>query len=737
MQDIETLIELCGNVEGITFRNDDSGFTVLDLDSNGELVTVVGTLPQISVGESLRLKGEWVNHPTFGRQFKAELCEHSLPATATELLKYLSAGTIKGIGPATAVKIVEAFGEDTFDILENNPKKLSSIKGISLAKAEQFSADFKAQFAIREVMIALEKFGMTASECLKAYRIFGANAVAAIRENPYILTYESIGIGFDRADDIAAALPEPPVLGYRIASGIVHVVKHNLSNGHTCIPEEKLFVPCISLLGVSKEEIEEALDVLVEQGRLVLKKVREKDYIFLPRLYMAEKKAAEHVAMILRFPPAGSPAIQSEIKKIENKSGLKFEEKQKLAIETALQKGILILTGGPGTGKTTTINGIIGLYEASGLKVALTAPTGRAAKRMSEVTGREAKTIHRLLEVEWDKDDNPVFARNARNALSENAVIVDELSMVDITLFASLLDALPMGCRLVMVGDHDQLPPVGAGNVLNDLIISGLLPVVELKEVFRQAMESLIVVNAHRIVNGTLPILDNREKDFFFIERSTVANTADTIAELYSLRLPKAYGFLPQKDIQVICPSRKGEAGTAQLNKKLQQSVNPPAKNKKEIIIKTNIFREGDKVMQTKNNYDIEWTRGDQDGSGIFNGDIGILKRADSRSGTLEIIFDDRTAVLTSEQAADLELAYAITVHKSQGNEFEAVIMPTIGVIPQLAYRNLLYTAVTRAKSMMILVGSPYQVEEMTMNDKKARRYSALDFFLKEAIQNA
>jgi len=732
MENILEQIELAGTVENITYRREDTGFTVLDISSEEELVTVVGIMPQVSAGEKLRIRGHWDFHASFGRQFRAELCEHSLPANSADLLKYLSSGIIKGIGPATAVKIVESFGENAFNILENDPRRLSSVKGISFAKAEKICSDFKAQFAVREVMIALEGLGMSPTECLNAYRVFGVNAVDMIKNNPYILCNESIGIGFERADSIAYSLPEKTFESYRITAGIIHVVRHNLSNGHTCVPREKLFEPCFELLNSERDKTDINIDSALQNGQLVQKVINGKAYIFLPHIYMAEKSAADHIKLILRFPPAGKETLDDEIHKIENEQGIKYEEKQRLAIITAIQKGILILTGGPGTGKTTTINGILKLFEVSGLDVVLAAPTGRAAKRMSEVTGKEAKTIHRLLEVEWDKNDHPVFARNEKNPIPANAIIIDELSMVDISLFSSLLKALPIGCRLVMVGDSDQLPPIGAGNVLHDLIASNLLPVIELKEIFRQALKSLIVINSHKIVKGEMPELNSRDNDFFFMERNSSVLASKTIGELCSSRLPSAYGYSPVTDIQVLCPSRKGETGTNNLNKQLQALLNPPRKDKKEIIIRMNTLREGDKVMQVKNNYDINWERDGEKGTGIFNGDVGILEKIDISSTVLKIVFDDRIAIYTFEQAGDLELAYAVTVHKSQGNEFEAVVMPVIGVIPQLAYRNLLYTAVTRAKKIMVIVGNSEQIRKMVENDKKSKRYSALKYFLLE-----
>ncbi len=481
---------------------------------------------------------------------------------------------------------------------------------------------------------------------------------------------------------------------------------------------------------LTQDEIDSAIDTLVEQKRLVSEVLMDKEYIFLPNIYRAELNASNRMLQMLRFPPPGKMTLQKEIDDIELHEGIKYEEKQRLAITMAIQKGLLILTGGPGTGKTTTLNGILRLLEADGLEVALTAPTGRAAKRMSDVTGREAKTIHRLLEVEWDSHDRPVFNRNQSNPLEYHAVIADELSMVDISLFSSLLDALPIGCRLIMVGDSDQLPAVGAGNVLHDLIASGRLPVVELKEVFRQAMESVIVTNAHRIVSGEMPDLKSRDKDFFFMERKRSSSVADTIAELCTVRLPKAYGYTVDEKIQVLCPSRKGEAGTNNLNRVLQARINPPASDKREVMVAGRLFREGDKVMQIKNNYNITWEKDGEGGEGIFNGDIGVLTKINTVDGTMKILFDDRDTLYPIESAVELEPAYAVTVHKSQGNEFEAVIMPAIDIVPQLAYRNLLYTAVTRARNIMIVVGTTEQVRKMVENNKQTRRYSALKKFL-------
>lgn len=729
----ENLEEIHGFVEELVFRKPESGFTVLELSTDDEYVTVVGVLPEINVGEELKLRGTWNVHQTFGRQFKAELCERSLPSTAADLYRYLASGAVKGIGPKTAQKIIERFGDEAFEVLEKHPKSLAMINGISLSKAEKICKEFNEQFSVRQVMIALEKLGMTASECLKVYRLFGANSVDVVRINPYVLCGEGIGIGFERAEQISEALEVTPDPQFRIQAGVMHVIRHNLRNGHTCLPREKLIAPSCGLLNAAADDIEIAIDNLLDEHKLERFEMNGKDFIALFKIYSDEFSAAERIKVFLKFPPAGRPTLLQDIENIERDECIVYDEKQKEAIIKAVEKGILILTGGPGTGKTTTLNGILRLFESDGLDVVLTAPTGRAAKRMSEITGREAKTIHRLLEVEWDKNDNPHFKHNMQDPLKADAVIVDELSMVDISLFSSLLNALPLGCRLVMVGDSDQLPAVGAGNVLHDLIMSETLPVVELKKVFRQAMKSRIVTNAHDIVAGKMPDLETKDNDFFFMKRNNSNSVVATIAELCSKRLPDAYGFDPFNDIQVLCPSRKGECGSVNINKVLQAVLNPPSKSKKEVSLAGKILREGDKVMQIKNNYDILWTKGGDEGSGIFNGDIGIIEKIDNISSAFSVNFEDRIAVYSFENANEIEHAYAITVHKSQGNEFKAVVMPVFNVIPNLCYRNLLYTAVTRAKNIMVLIGSADVVYNMTANNSRTKRYTALKHFLAES----
>ncbi|MBQ8026724.1 MAG: ATP-dependent RecD-like DNA helicase [Clostridia bacterium] len=726
-------IEIAGIVEDVSVHIEETGFTVLELSSDDEFITVVGVLPEVAVGEKLTVRGSYDTHPLYGRQLRAKSFVRSLPSSAQDLYKYLSAGTVKGVGPATAQKIIEEFGEDAFDILENHPEKLCKIKGISRQKANTICEDFSKQFAVRQTLIALEKFGMTARESLNAYKIFGFNAVETIRNNPYVLCAEGIGINFERADAIASSLPEKPEQMHRIRAGVLHVLRHNLGNGHTCCPREKIALPATELLGVESSLLTEAIDSLIKDRQLVSEQLGDKEFLFLPYIHRCEKNSARRIKVLCSFPPAGKPTLMQDIEDIENTLCIRYEQKQKLAIITAVEKGVLILTGGPGTGKTTTINGMISLFKKDKLRIALAAPTGRAAKRMSEITGLEAKTVHRLLEVEWDDDDSQRFTRNERNPLEADVLIVDELSMIDIQLFSSLLDALPLGCRLIMVGDSDQLPPVGAGNVLHDMIGSGMLPVVELKEVFRQAQRSVIVTNAHKIVAGENPDLTRKDGDFFFIPRRVASQAAETVCDLCANRLPKAYGYSPVNDIQVLCPSRRGEMGTYNLNRRLQEVINPPDRHKKEVTVGLFRFREGDKVMHIKNNYDILWKKPDgEEGSGVFNGDIGTIVSI-RPDGVTKIAFDDgRECSYFPDTMRELELAYAVTVHKSQGNEFEAVVMPVLNAPELLSYRNLLYTAVTRAKKLMIIVGNEEQVYRMGRNDKKARRYSALRYFLLE-----
>lgn len=729
----EEFENLTGTIEDITYQNDSTGFGVVEVDAGDEYVTVVGVLGNVVIGEEAVFEGEWNIHPSFGRQFKAVRLQRTMPADASGMLRFLSAGIIKGVREATATKIVERFGADTFNVIENEPERLSEIKGISKSKAKSISRDFKMQFAARDIMNGLSQLGLSQQEAFDAYNLYKSNALDIIKENPYAFVGEAGGFTFERADEIAFSLDEPPLFDYRCQAGVVYVVRHNLNNGHTCVPRSSLIKPAVSLLNCSEDDVEIAVDNAIDVKQLVSEKIDGREFLFLPEIYEAERTIAERLQVMLRFPPVQKDITQSEICAFEQANDIEFDEKQRQAIEIAVNKGILILTGGPGTGKTTTVKGIISLMKNRGLSVALTAPTGRAAKRMSELTGYDAKTIHRLLEVEYkDGADAPSFVHNIRNPLECDAVIVDELSMVDVTVFCALLDALPLSCRLIMVGDKNQLPPVGAGNVLADLIKSELFDVISLDKIFRQAMESMIVSNAHRVVNGEMPILDNKNSnsDFFLLNESSRYNAPKKIIELVTNRIPNGYGFDIINDIQVLCPSRKGEVGCENINALLQAKLNPPSREKAEIRNRGYILREGDKVMQIKNNYDVPWFKNDENGTGVFNGDIGILSKIDKMNDIINVRFDDKEAMYSLENAKEIELAYAMTVHKSQGSEFEAVVLPVLSTPTKLAYRNLFYTALTRAKSLIVIVGNVGSVRAMVDNDKKSRRFSALVHFL-------
>lgn len=723
----EQLLEMSGSVEDVVFRNDKNGYTILEMNNGQELVTVVGSLPWVSVGEILRVVGRWTKHPTFGVQFKAEAFERYKPETASAMLKYLSSGAVKGIGPSTAAKIVEAFGENTLRILEEEPERLSIIKGITKEKALKMGEEFRQAHGVRDAMEALCAYGLTPEEALRIWRVIGPACLDLIRENPYCMCEEGTEIPFEKADEIAASLERPQDDAWRVRAGIEYVLRHNLNNGHTCIPSDKLAAAAAGMLGVPLELAQESLSELVEEDSLVQRELESRNFVFLPHLFRAEVYTASRILTMLRFPAQPIAGTAQSIREIEEAEGIRYAERQKEAIREALDKGLLILTGGPGTGKTTTLNAIIRLLKAKGEKVLLGAPTGRAAKRMSELTGEEAKTIHRLLQVEWDENEHQSFAKNEKNLLDCDALILDELSMVDILLFDALLRALPLGCRLIMVGDCDQLPSVGPGNVLGDLIASGKVPVVQLDEIFRQSMQSLIVTSAHRIVAGEMPELANHASDFFFLPCGDAQELSILIADLCRRRLPNSYGYSPMTDIQVLTPGRKGELGTGELNRRLQEALNPPEKGKKEISIHGVLFREGDKVMQIKNDYHLGWTKFDgTTGEGVFNGDLGILCEIDRKASTLTVQMDDRLVLYELETAAELELAYAMTVHKSQGNEFPAVVMPVYPGPSQLMYRNLLYTAVTRAKELLILAGTRQALAAMVENNRRTRRYTAL-----------
>lgn len=729
------LEEINGTVEEITFRNEQNGFTVLELDVDGEPVIAVGAMHPVNAGEEVHMYGRWTSHPKFGRQFAVESCESSMPSGATAILRYLSSGAVKGIGPSTAAKIVEAFGDRTLEIIENEPVRLAEIRGISKKKAEQISEDFRSHFGLREAMAFLGQYKINSNQSLAVWKRFGVDCIELVKSDPYILCAGELNIGFERADAIALGMKKPIDSARRITAGITYVLSHNLNNGHTCLPKDKLVCVAADLLELNSEIVDNALESAIDDRELMRDELDGRQFVFLPHIYDAELYCAGRIATMAMCPaePVKNYARQMDL--IESITGITYDERQTEAIDVAMSKGLLVLTGGPGTGKTTTLNAIIQLLEIYGHNVAIAAPTGRAAKRITEITGHEAKTIHRLLEVEWGENDTQSFSRNEKNPLDCDALIVDELSMTDILLFQSLLRAVKFGCRLVLVGDSDQLPSVGAGNVLGDLIKSERVPVVALTKVFRQAQKSAIIMNAHRIVSGEMPQLDLLDNDFFFLPMREKEKISQTISDLCFTRLPDAYGLNPLKEIQVLCPGRKGELGTIELNKVLQQRFNPRHQKRTEIKVGNTIFRQGDKIMQVRNNYNVEWTKDDgSEGTGIYNGDVGMLEEIDKMHGLLKVRFDDRVALYSIDNVDELEHAYAITVHKSQGSEFAAVVIPMYPMAPQLCYRNLLYTAVTRAKKILVMVGHKQVAIQMVKNQKKTLRYSALDVFLKRDL---
>lgn len=729
--DNENLLQLEGAVENIVYRNEENGYTVIEISDGDDYITAVGIMPQANVGDTVKLTGVYTNHRNYGRQFSAQICEICRPTESADILRYLSSGAIKGIGASTAQRLVSEFGEATLDVMETQPERVALIKGISKSKALDFANQLKTNTGVRTLMLYLGEYGISNTSAVKIYNALGSGCVDRIRENPYILCQGDFGVSFESADFIAKKESLEPESGVRLRAGITYILRHNERNGHTCLPKEKLAAISADFLNVGIDRINNCMEEMLFDRTLIGETFDETEFVFTPQLHLSEMYVSSRIKMLLKFPAEKIKDIDREIENCEKTDGITYADLQKQAINSALTEGMLVLTGGPGTGKTTTLNAIIKILKDKGKKVLLSAPTGRAAQRMSELTGDEAKTLHRLLEVSWDKHDNPVFNKNERNQLKCDALIVDEVSMVDTFIFESVMRALPLGCRLVLVGDSDQLPSVGPGNVLGDLIDSGIIPVVRLNEIFRQAQQSLIVTNAHKIVNGEMPVLSNTDKDFFFLQRNNKLDVTNVIIDLCVSRLPKAYGYSAFDNIQVLSPSKKGELGTAELNSKLQNALNPKSDDKQEVTIGSKTFRTGDKVMQIKNNYDIRWFKDNgETGEGIFNGDIGIIEKIDKKTKIIKISFYDKTAAYTYESASDLDFAYAVTVHKSQGNEFDAVIIPMFQGPPQLYYRNLLYTAVTRAKKTLILVGNPHTVEYMVNNNRRTKRYSGLKEFL-------
>lgn len=720
--------EINGIISSVIYLNDENGYAVVRMETDsGEMVTAVGCLPYIAPGEMISAEGSWVTHAQHGRQFKIEQSNRLLPTSADGIYEYLAGSTVKGIGPATAALIVDRFKEKSLDILEMHPEKLAEIKGISLTKAKDLSASFKKQAGVRRLTEFLCAYGIKPLVALKLYRAYGSAALETVHENPYIISASHIGASFAEADNLALELGIEGDSINRISAAVLFELQHNSGNGHCFIPRDKLIAATSQLISVSADLVSDAIDSLSENGGLVCDKVANLNVCYLTELYEAETYTAERLKCMVGLKTKSSANIERLITKLESLYDISYAPLQKQSIELALNNRILVITGGPGTGKTTILKGILSLYDELELETLLAAPTGRAAKRMSELTGREASTIHRLLGAKMAEDgETVVFSKHEGDPLNCDALVLDECSMVDITLMSSLLKALKPGCRLVLVGDADQLPSVGPGNVFSDIIRSQTVPTVRLTEIFRQKGDSRIVRNAHMINRGEHPDFEANTGDFFRLRRLNGGTAVETIVELCARRLPENMK-IPSASIQVLSPTRKGETGTVNLNKRLQAALNPPSESKKEKLFGEAVFRVGDRVIQTKNNYDTIWkTKGGVSGAGVYNGDIGTIAQIDLITETLTVDFEDKLATYSFEMLNELEHAWALTVHKSQGSEYRAVVLALSGDVQMLLTRGVLYTAVTRAKELLIMVGDDNIAHRMIDNNKQSRRYSAL-----------
>lgn len=735
-QKVDISVELSGSVEDVIYKNADNGYTVINLGCDEGLIAVVGNLGDVNEGERLSLRGGWITSPKYGRQFKAAMCERSMPETESEISAYLGSGVIKGLGPAIAKKIVKQFGTEALDIIDNDCMQLTVIKGITSDKALYISNEYHKITGVNEVIKFLGEYNFGPARAISVWSAFEHDSIKQIKTNPYILCTSGIDIDFRSVDRMAADLGFDAENSDRVRAGIVYVLHENANAGHTCLPTEKLRESVCDNLGIERRQFESCLDDCEEKDWVVRITLGKREFVYLPEYYLAETYIAKKLAFMLRTSAQYEKDYSDEIRGVEFSENIQYEDLQRAAISACLTGSVFILTGGPGTGKTTTLNGVIKILKAQKKRILLCAPTGRAAKRMSDLTGEPARTIHRLLEVDFTAKGELKFKRNETNPLPADVVIADEMSMVDALLMCSLVRAIKPTSKFIMVGDSNQLPSVGAGNVLKDLIASHYIPSVELKEIFRQAAQSLIVTNAHRIVNGEFPVLDDRQNDFFFMNKSLESDIAELVIQLAKQRLPDTYGFSPIDDIQVLCPTKMGMAGTKELNKQLQSALNPPSQNKAELKFFDVIFRTGDKVMQTKNDYDVLWTKNNEKGSGIFNGDIGIIRSVDRFSQNVTIDFEGRVAIYTSEMLRRLEHAYAITIHKSQGSEYDAVIIPITAFTHNLLYRNLLYTGVTRAKKMIIVIGTKELVKTMVDNNRKMLRYSLLRPLLEKEMNH-
>jgi len=721
---------LTGTIAAVVFENEENGYAVVRVvTDDGELVTVTGCIPCAAPGEGIAATGAFVVHPTHGEQFSAGEVDRRMPSEESDILDYLSSSVIRGVGPATAQRIVERFGADALDIIESAPEELRAIKGITQKRAQEIAESFREQMGLRRVTDFLMRFDLPPSLAVPLYRRFGAGALVALRRNPYLLAEEPYRVEFSVADEIALSMGCPADAPGRTEAAVLFELSHNESSGgHIFLPREKLVAATAQLLDASSDTAEAALDGLIERGRVVEERVANVSGCYLARCHEAERYVSLRLRAMLADKPDRLRGAERIIGEIEAEQGIEYAPLQRRAVELAAQEELLIVTGGPGTGKTTSVRAILALFERMGLDVLLAAPTGRAAKRMGEVCHHDAQTIHRLLGMTWDERTGAVqFTKNEKEPLEADAVIVDEMSMVDLALMRAFLAALRPGCRLVMVGDPDQLPSVGAGNVFSDLIRSERIAVVALRDIFRQAEQSTIVRSAHAVNEGHAPELSNSKSgDVFFMPRRDPVRLVETVVELCSSRLPEHMG-IPTGDIQVLTPTRKGPTGTVALNRALQAALNPPGGGKRERLWGDIVFREGDRVMQTRNNYDVVWEREDGfAGAGIFNGDVGQILQIDPSGELLTIAFDERVATYTVDMLSELDMAYAMTVHKSQGSEYRGVVFVSAPCAPGLEVRGVLYTAITRARELLVVVGDDATLARMAANDRRARRYSAL-----------
>ena len=725
---MEELITCDGTVHSVIFQNAENGYTVLRLlTEEGEVLTVVGCIPCVAPGEHLTVSGVLEQHPQHGEQLRAVELERFLPEDEEEIFNYLSSGVCKGVGPATAQRIVERFGRDTLDILEREPERLTLIKGITAKKAQEIAGSFRRHMGLRRLMEFLARYQLPPVLAMQLRQQYGDAALEMVQENPYLLSSDSCGVEFALTDGIAMSMGIAADSGERLQAAVTFELSHNENNGHVFLPRPKLVAATCQLLQCGQELVEQALDDLIDRGAVVQERVANVEACYLRRLWEAETSACRRLNGLLAVDADRSGQAARTIEEIQREQGITYAPQQRLAVELAARTGVLILTGGPGTGKTTTVRGIVALFQKMGLDIVLAAPTGRAAKRMSELTGMEAQTVHRLLGMSWNDATHQVtFTKTEQEPLEADAVIVDEMSMVDLSLFSALLRALRPGTRLVLVGDADQLPSVGAGNVFSDLIRSGRVETVFLREVFRQAEQSAIIRNAHSVNLGEPPRLTNDQGDFFFLCRRDGERTLSTVVDLCRSRLPEKMG-IPADQIQVLTPTRKGPSGTVSLNRSLQAALNPPKLDKRELQWGERLFREGDRIMQTRNDYDVVWEKADGTvGTGMFNGDVGKIVQIDPSGEWLTVDFDGRTALYGVEQLNEVDLAYAMTVHKAQGSEYRCVVLAAMPAAQSLMVRGVLYTALTRARELLILVGDDAAVRAMAANDRQQRRYSGL-----------